>query len=56
MGYKVDQAPVEWDDKGESLVGISGYISTFKDLFKTRWNVIKGVYKLNEKTKEIKNK
>lgn len=49
LGYKIDQAPVEWDDKGESLVGISGYFMTFRDLFKTRWNVIRGAYKLNKR-------
>ncbi len=54
LGYKMAQAPVEWDDKGESLVGISGYISTFKDLFNVRWNVIKGAYKLNKKVENIK--
>jgi len=54
LGYEMDQAPVEWDDKGESLVGISGYFMTFKDLFKTRWNVIRGAYKLNKKVANIK--
>ncbi len=54
LGYKMVQVPVEWDDKGESLVGISGYISTFKDLFNVRWNVIKGVYQFNKKVENIK--
>lgn len=55
LDYKMAQVPVEWDDKGESLVGLSGYISTFKDLFNVRWNVIKGAYKLDRKIKNIKN-
>ncbi len=49
LDYKIEEVPVEWHDMGESLVGISGYISTFKDLFKVRWNLTRGVYKINEK-------
>jgi len=49
LGYKIAEVPVEWIDSGESLVGISGYISTFKDLFKVRWNLIRGIYKIDEK-------
>jgi len=51
LGYKIVEVPVEWYDMGESLVGLSGYISTFKDLFNVRWNLIKGVYKIGEKNK-----
>jgi dolichyl-phosphate beta-glucosyltransferase len=54
LGYKISQVPVEWNDRGDSLVGISGYISTFRDLFKVKWNLIKGVYKLNKKIENIK--
>ena len=54
LGYVMAQAPVEWDDKGESLVGIFGYFMTFRDLFKTRWNVITGAYRLNKKIENIK--
>ena len=49
LNYKIKEVPVEWHDMGESLVGLTGYISTFRDLFKVRWNLIKGVYKINEK-------
>ncbi len=49
LGYKIKEVPVEWIDKGESLVGLSGYFSTFGDLFRTRCNVIRGVYRLDEK-------
>ncbi len=48
LGYKIVEVPVEWIDSGESLVGISGYISTFKDLFKVKWNMIRGVYELEK--------
>ena len=49
LGYKIAEVPVEWIDMGFSLVGFSGYISTFKDLARVRWNLIKGVYKLGKK-------
>jgi len=48
LGYKIKEVPVEWIDKGESLVGLSGYFSTFVDLFKVRWNMIRGVYKIHQ--------
>ncbi|MDH4330255.1 MAG: glycosyltransferase family 2 protein [Candidatus Moranbacteria bacterium] len=54
LGYKMAEVPVTWIDSGDSLVGISGYISTFRDLFNVRWNLIKGVYKLKEKVSEEK--
>ncbi|MFO7807085.1 MAG: glycosyltransferase family 2 protein [Candidatus Moraniibacteriota bacterium] len=53
LGYEIKQVPVEWIDSGDSAVGISGYISTFKDLFKVKWNLIKGVYQLNRNTENI---
>lgn len=56
LGYKIEEVPVEWMDRGASLVGISGYISTFRDLAKVKWNMIKGVYQLNKKVEEMKSK
>lgn len=53
LGYKITEVPVEWLDRGESLVGISGYISTFRDLARVKWNMIKGVYQLDKKVEEI---
>mgnify|MGYP000064832240 CR=1 FL=1 len=55
LGYRIEQVPVDWYDKGDSTVGISGYITTLKDLFTVKWNMIKGVYKLKEKM-EVENK
>ena len=54
LGYKVAEAPVEWIDKGDSKVGLSGYISTFKDLFYVKMNMLKGVYQLDKKVDQIK--
>lgn len=56
LGYKIVEVPVEWMDRGASLVGISGYISTFRDLAKVKWNMIKGVYQLDKKVDEVKPK
>ena len=49
MDYKIKEVPVEWFDKGASLFTLSGYISAFLDLFKVRWNLIRGVYKIDER-------
>lgn len=54
LGYRIAEAPVEWLDKGDSKVGISGYISTFKDLFYVKGNMLKGVYQLDKSVEEIK--
>ena len=56
LGYKVEQIPVEWLDKGESLVGLSGYFMTFRDLFKVKWNMIRGVYQLRKKVDDLETK
>jgi glycosyltransferase involved in cell wall biosynthesis len=50
LGYKIEEVPVEWIDKGDSSVGISGYFSTFQDLLRVRWNLLKNVYKVNNKS------
>ncbi len=56
LGYKIKEVPVNWLDRGDSLVGISGYFSTFKDLFRVKINMLMGVYKLNKKIAEIKSR
>lgn len=44
-GYKINQVPVVWVDAGQSLVGLKGYILTFKELFQVKWRMITGQYK-----------
>lgn len=56
LGYKIEEVPVDWLDRGGSLVGISGYFMTFRDLFKVRWNMLLGVYKLRKKVEELEPK
>ena len=45
MGYNIIEIPVEWIDAGQSLVGLSGYFSTLKDLAQVKWRMITGKYK-----------
>lgn len=45
MGYNIVEIPVVWVDAGQSLVGISGYINTLKDLFQVKWRMITRQYK-----------
>lgn len=54
LGYKIVEVPVVWIDSGDSLVGISGYFSTLKDLFNARWNLMTGKYQLKRKVSEMK--
>ncbi|MEA2006568.1 MAG: dolichyl-phosphate beta-glucosyltransferase [Patescibacteria group bacterium] len=54
LGYKLEQVPVEWVDAGDSLVGISGYFTTLRDLFKFKLNMITGKYQLRKKVGEMK--
>ncbi|HRY82643.1 MAG TPA: glycosyltransferase family 2 protein [Candidatus Moranbacteria bacterium] len=53
LGYKIEEVPVEWLDMGNSLVGIKGYLITFRELFKVWWNKVRGVYQLNKKMSEF---
>jgi dolichyl-phosphate beta-glucosyltransferase len=45
MGYNIVEIPVVWIDAGQSLVGISGYVNTLKDLFQVKWRMISNQYK-----------
>jgi len=47
-GFSIKEVPVEWLDAGSSLVGISGYIDTLRELAKVRWNLMRGTYRLKE--------
>lgn len=49
LGFKVKQLPVRWlNEEGSTvtLVGPNGYIQTFIDLFKMRWRLWTGKYKI----------
>ena len=45
QGFKIKELPVKWDNRGESKVGLSAYITTLLDLFKIKFNDLAGKYK-----------
>ena len=46
MNYKIAIIPVHWINSDYSRVGIKGYFSTLKDVFKIKWNLIKNKSKI----------
>ena len=42
--YKIGIIPVYWINNPESRVGLKGYFITFRELFKIKWNLIRGKY------------
>ncbi len=54
LGFCVKQLPVRWlNEEGStvSLFGLNGFVQVIIDLFKTRWRLITGSYKLGKYTK-----
>lgn len=52
LGYTVAQLPVRWmNEEGSTvkLFGPNGYVQVFVDLFKTKWRLMTGQYRLGEK-------
>lgn len=55
LGYEVRQLPVRWlNEEGStvSLFGPNGYVQVFVDLFKTKWRMCTGKYRIDEEQKE----
>ncbi len=44
LGYKIGIIPIHWKNDPRSHVTLKGYLNTFVELFKIRWNLIKGTY------------
>lgn len=44
FGYKIKTMPVTWINDPNSKVKFSGYINTFADLAKIKWNLMTGKY------------
>ncbi len=56
MKFKVKQVPVRWmneDGSTVSLTGPNGYIQVLIDLFKTKWRLITGQYRLQTPTEKL---
>ena len=43
-GFGIREVPVHWINPPDSKVGIGAYASTLWELFRVRWNAIKGLY------------
>ena len=46
FNYKIKELPVIWNNSGDSTVHLSSYFQVLKDLFKIRWRLWTGEYKL----------
>lgn len=42
--YKIGFIPVHWINNPNSRVNLKGYINTFRELLKIKWNLIRGQY------------
>ncbi|KKW21522.1 MAG: Glycosyl transferase family protein [Parcubacteria group bacterium GW2011_GWC2_52_8c] len=47
FGYKVAIIPVKWKFDPDSKVTLGAYLSVFLDVFRIRWNLIRGAYAKN---------
>ncbi|MBU4082534.1 glycosyltransferase family 2 protein [Patescibacteria group bacterium] len=48
FGYRMGIIPVYWINNPNSRVSLKGYLNTFRELFKIRWNLIRGRYDQKE--------
>ena len=46
LGYEIKIIPAIWRDDPRSHVTLSGYLKTFAELFKIRWNLIRNIYEI----------
>ena len=44
FGYRVGIIPVVWRYDADSKVTLKAYLQVFMDLFRIRWNIIRGIY------------
>jgi len=44
LDYKIGIIPVNWVNDPESKVSLKGYLNTFRELFKIKWNLITNKY------------
>ncbi len=50
LGYRIKELPVVWTNMGESKVGLGAYVTTLKELFRIRMNMMLGMYKKKQTT------
>lgn len=51
FGYKIKEEPITWFNAAGSNVKLSSYLKVFSDLFKVRWWLWTGKYKINKNKK-----
>lgn len=59
LGFKMKQMPVRWmNEEGSSvtLTGPNGFIQVLIDLFKTKWRLLTGAYRIKEYRRMVENK
>lgn len=44
FGYKIKTVPITWVNDPNSKVKLSGYVNTFVELFRIKWNLMTGKY------------
>ncbi len=44
LGYKIKEAPIEWDNDPDTHVKPSAYVQVLFDTLKIKWNLIRGKY------------
>lgn len=52
LGYKIGIIPALWRNDPMSQVTLLGYLYTFVELLKIRWNLIRNVYDIDKETKK----
>lgn len=45
LGYRIGIIPIRWVFDAESKVTLKAYLQVFADVFRVRWNLIRGVYR-----------
>lgn len=43
-GFRIREVPVRWINPADSKVGIGAYGSTLRELFRVKWNKVRGAY------------
>lgn len=44
-GFSIKEVPVKWINPPDSKVGLSAYVTTLIELFKMKWNDMRGLYR-----------
>ena len=53
LGYRIGVIPARWKHDPDSKVTLTSYIQVLLDVFKIRWNLITGKYKIEARSKNL---